>query len=66
MKDISRLGGQDLMKTVHDGVKISQFEIMKARCPGKFCSARTTRVKVGHDDALSRELFAQSMFVDDW
>ena len=35
---------------------------MKARDPGKFCSARTTKVKVRRDDVLSRELFAQSMF----
>ena len=52
------------MKTVHDGVKISSFEILKARGLGKFCSARTTGLKVGHDDALSRELFAQSVFFD--
>ena len=43
------------MKTVHDGVKISQFEIVKARGPGKFCSARTTGPKVRDDDALARE-----------
>ena len=52
------------MKTVHDGVKISLFEILKARVPGKFCSARTTKVKVVHGDVLSRKLFAQSMFFD--
>ena len=52
------------MNTAHDGVKISKFEILKARGPGKSCSARATKTKIGHDDALSRELFAQSMFFD--
>ena len=62
IEDISQLRGQNLMKTVHDGVKTLWIEILKGRGPGKFCSARTTGAKVGHDDALSRELFAQPMF----
>ena len=45
--NISRLRGQILVKSVLDGVKVLWFEILRARGPGKFYSARTTGVKVG-------------------
>ena len=63
-QDFSKLTLTILMKVVPDGVKMSRIKILKARGPGKFCTSRTTKTKVGHGDALSRELFAQSMVFD--
>ena len=39
-----------LMKLVAFGIKYTRFEIMRVRGPGKFCSARMSRFKVGHVD----------------
>ena len=40
------------------------IEILEARGPGKFYSPRTTKLKVWAIVALSRVLFAESMFLD--
>ena len=51
---ISRLRGQNFVKNVLDGVKVSYFEILIAEGPGKFCSSRTTGLKVGVVDHIFR------------
>ena len=43
------------MKSVLGGVKVSWFEILKARGAGKFYSARTTTLKVGVTDQHFRK-----------
>ena len=41
-----------LMKVVAFQVKTMRIQILKARGPGKFCSSRTTRLKVGAMDEI--------------
>ena len=53
--NISRLRGQISLKSVLDGVKVLQFEILRGIGPGKFYSSRKTGTKVRDDDALARE-----------
>ena len=50
--NISRIHGQIFVTSVIDGVKVSYFEILIAEGPGKFCSSRTTKVKVGVVDHI--------------
>ena len=62
--NISRLCGQISVKSFLDGVKVYYFKILRARGPGKFCSAITTRVKVQDDDTLARETRSRSAGAD--
>ena len=53
--NISRLRGQIFVKSFLGGVKVLQFEILRARGRGKFCRLRTTWFKVGVVDQIFRK-----------
>ena len=52
------------MKVVAFQVKTMRIQILKARGPGKFCSARTTQLKVGEMDQMFEKVLTGEVKVN--